>query len=357
MEKIGLIQKEIETLPFVQLPLLVMSDRRLSAGAKLAYCVLLRFSFQKTICFPSMGRIADMIGVSVDTARRHLKELVDRGLFVVESRVGQSNVYSREGRMEDVYCEDGFLSDDSLDTLLSCGEFKLVERLKEERSEIISLMKFKNVSNIPDEINISEKMEVVDVKKNKPRKIIRNFEELKGMAEASEKNTRNKIDGRAKRLQQKKSNPEWVEVTQEAKNNNRNENMKSKAEKGSLLNTLDVEAVWKSSISKKWPEKNLYRPWSIKDKGRIKVLASKWTYEDLIKAIPVIFNDWENLALKYGLRGYPSVGAVVGYADSLLPDALFGELDMSVRSRAMAEGEYDPTSGQGGGLHRPFDGM
>lgn len=51
------------------------------------------FNEHEGAAWPSVGRVANMAGVSDETVRRHLNDLVDRKLISKEPRSGQSNLY------------------------------------------------------------------------------------------------------------------------------------------------------------------------------------------------------------------------------------------------------------------------
>jgi len=51
------------------------------------------FNEHEGAAWPSLGRMANMAGVSDETVRRHLNELVERKLISKEPRAGQSNLY------------------------------------------------------------------------------------------------------------------------------------------------------------------------------------------------------------------------------------------------------------------------
>ena len=117
--KTGYRQNEVKSLPFVQLPLVVLADRKLSHGAKLAYCALLRRFFQKSFCNPGLSKIAALLDVDIRTTRRYIGELVTRGLLRVDARRGYANIYNRDGCIDSTYCsDDGYLTQDTIDMLL-----------------------------------------------------------------------------------------------------------------------------------------------------------------------------------------------------------------------------------------------
>ncbi|HEY7416635.1 MAG TPA: helix-turn-helix domain-containing protein [Ktedonobacteraceae bacterium] len=80
---------------FVQLPNFILTDKQLSAYAKLSYALLLSYAWQKDSCFPGQGRMANDLGVSERYLRQALKELEDHTYISVERRgLNKTNVYT-----------------------------------------------------------------------------------------------------------------------------------------------------------------------------------------------------------------------------------------------------------------------
>lgn len=87
--------------PFVKLPHAVIDHADLDLYEFAVYIVLLRFRDPKTgKCFPGMATIADAARMSVNTARKTIKRLEERGLIQVErvkavgSKTNESNTYT-----------------------------------------------------------------------------------------------------------------------------------------------------------------------------------------------------------------------------------------------------------------------
>ncbi len=58
---------------FTQIPNIVLRDRRLTAGEKVVYGLLLSFAWGKEHAFPSHATLAACLGASVDTVQRDLQ--------------------------------------------------------------------------------------------------------------------------------------------------------------------------------------------------------------------------------------------------------------------------------------------
>ena len=80
---------------FVQLPNFILTDKKLSANAKLSYALLLYYAWQKDSCFPGQQRMADDLGLSERHLRRAIKELEGSNYISVEHRgLNKTNVYT-----------------------------------------------------------------------------------------------------------------------------------------------------------------------------------------------------------------------------------------------------------------------
>jgi hypothetical protein len=66
---------------FTQVPNYVLTDTRLSFGARLTYAILLSYAWNKETCFPGQKRVAEGLGVSDRTVRTYLHELEEHGLI------------------------------------------------------------------------------------------------------------------------------------------------------------------------------------------------------------------------------------------------------------------------------------
>jgi hypothetical protein len=79
---------------FSQIPNVIIRNRCLSMGAKLAYAVLCSYAWQDKSCFPGQKRMADDMGVKERAVRNYLTELEEHGFIVVTQRgLGKTNLY------------------------------------------------------------------------------------------------------------------------------------------------------------------------------------------------------------------------------------------------------------------------
>ena len=79
---------------FTQVPNIILTDKTLSVGAKLAYAMLLKYAWSKDACFPGQQTLADDIGAGERSVRTYLKELEGVGYLEVKQRgLGKTNLY------------------------------------------------------------------------------------------------------------------------------------------------------------------------------------------------------------------------------------------------------------------------
>lgn len=89
------VQDEALKHGFAQLPYYILCDKELSAWARLAYAVLLKYAWQEGSCFPGQQRMADDLGISEKTLRNALNELKEYN-YIDWKRQGlnKPNVYT-----------------------------------------------------------------------------------------------------------------------------------------------------------------------------------------------------------------------------------------------------------------------
>jgi len=80
---------------FTMVPNHVLISKKVSVGAKLAYAMLLKYTYYDDSCFPGQERLAEEIGVSTRSVVKFIKELQDANFITVKRRgQGRSNVYT-----------------------------------------------------------------------------------------------------------------------------------------------------------------------------------------------------------------------------------------------------------------------
>ena len=79
---------------FTQVPNFVLTDERLSIGAKLTYAMFLHYAWHKDSCFPGQDRLAVDIGMSRSRVTEFVRELERVGLVEITRRgQGKTNLY------------------------------------------------------------------------------------------------------------------------------------------------------------------------------------------------------------------------------------------------------------------------
>ncbi len=79
---------------FTQVPNFILTEAKLSVGAKMAYAMLLRYAWQNDYCFPGQERLAGDMGAGKRSVIRFMAELEKAGYIAVKRRgLGQTNLY------------------------------------------------------------------------------------------------------------------------------------------------------------------------------------------------------------------------------------------------------------------------
>ena len=79
---------------FTQVPNFILTSKKISVGAKLAYSMLLKYAWQNDCCFPGQETLAKDMGVGKRSVVRFVKELEEADYMKVKRRgLGKSNIY------------------------------------------------------------------------------------------------------------------------------------------------------------------------------------------------------------------------------------------------------------------------
>lgn len=79
---------------FTQVPNFLLTSKKLSAGDKMTFAMLLRYAWQNDYCFPGQQKLAEDLGLSDRSVRTHLKALEAIGLLTIQRRgQGKTNIY------------------------------------------------------------------------------------------------------------------------------------------------------------------------------------------------------------------------------------------------------------------------
>ena len=79
---------------FTQVPNHLLRSDKISAGAKLAYTMLLSYAWHNEFCFPGQERLAKDMGVAVRSVVSYIQELEKEHFLTVQRRgQGRANLY------------------------------------------------------------------------------------------------------------------------------------------------------------------------------------------------------------------------------------------------------------------------
>ena len=79
---------------FTQVPNFILTKGDISVGAKLAYAMLLKYSWGDDACFQGQIKLANDMGAAERSVRTYLKELESAGLLEIAQRgLGKTNLY------------------------------------------------------------------------------------------------------------------------------------------------------------------------------------------------------------------------------------------------------------------------
>ena len=79
---------------FTQVPNFLLKSKRLKAGDKMTFAMLLSYAWQNDFCFPGQVRLGQDLGLHETNVRKHLKSLEANGLLTIQRRgQGKTNIY------------------------------------------------------------------------------------------------------------------------------------------------------------------------------------------------------------------------------------------------------------------------
>ena len=79
---------------FTQLPNFILKSRKLNAGDKITFAMLLSYAWQNDFCYPGQVRLGKDMGLHETNVRKHLKSLEANGLLAIRRRgQGKTNIY------------------------------------------------------------------------------------------------------------------------------------------------------------------------------------------------------------------------------------------------------------------------
>jgi len=333
-------RNETASLGFVQLPTLVLCDKRLTSTKKILYAMFLRYAGSDNYCFPGIGKIAKGLGLQVRQVYNLIKDLEDLGLITREQREGRSSVYWIE-EMANAYGEGkgNRLRDDIISMLRESGEEKVVETILDRRDT--------PVGDDPKEGEVrqaGEKSDGGDEPQSKPR-----FEKVLDRSKEKRKISRAASEKRISRKKKLSQDPQYV--AQKAANKAAAK-MEREEELGAVESVRDVEDEWRVAAKETWPDApSLYGPWDKKAnpgmwRGITRSLCDRCGTAEVIRLVRDVIVRWQSHYVdEYGLSGYPSMNLVAAYADSWLPN-IERELIRPRRKRGARDlRDYDEATG------------
>ena len=79
---------------FTQVPNFLLKSKKLTAGDKMTFAMLLSYAWQNDYCFPGQVRLGQDLGLHETNVRKHLKSLEAIGLLSIQRRgQGKTNIY------------------------------------------------------------------------------------------------------------------------------------------------------------------------------------------------------------------------------------------------------------------------
>src|SRR5271156_1522811 len=79
---------------FTQVPNFLLKSKKLSAGEKMTFAMLLSYAWQNDYCSPGQVRLGQDVGLHETNVRKHLKSLEANGLLSIQRRgQGKTNIY------------------------------------------------------------------------------------------------------------------------------------------------------------------------------------------------------------------------------------------------------------------------
>jgi biotin operon repressor len=322
-------------LGFIQLPTLVLYDRRLNPSQKLLYSVLLRYAGRNDHCWPGVDTVARSLGLTKRSIQEQIVKLEEVGLITREVRHGKSSVYWIEG-VDEVYASEKMLNDKSIQSLRDAGENRLVDTIlkRREGEDPGEDSDDSVVSDMPVEDEGEKEEGVVELPHFE--KMFAKKKELEGKSLGA----RNRRSERHKIMAQD-PHRKVVKIN----------NPKDREEY--ILTASDVEEEWRISVQEKWPGiVALAVPWTVANRSIAKNLIKLYDAENVIKLIWKVIKEWESYQERFALDGYPTMKLVAGFAETWFAELEGGEKpSRRRRTQVLSEGEYDGTAGtDGGGL-------
>jgi hypothetical protein len=290
-------QDQVASLGFVQIPVVVLRDSRLSAGAILTYATLLMYARQDQKCWPGTERLGMDRGVSRRSITNHLSELKGVMLISTERRPGTSQVYWIMP-MWTVY-----------------GQEDAHHRFTEETLK---------VCNLNPEGKIPRNTDVKVSKAVKAAPPVSMGDVATGLAVANKRTEERRVERGKKTAssQAAKVDKKLIAV-----------------EKETSITPFSVKRRWAELYREKWP--NRPEPvWSASEAGVVTKLLKAYEAELVMKVCERVIVDWEECAKRWNLDGVPTIKLVWGFRETLFAEVAEGKAAGGQKSESMRADEF-----------------
>jgi DNA-binding transcriptional ArsR family regulator len=282
---------------FLQVPSLVVLDKRLSDGAFRTYMVLLASSMGKNECFPGIKTLADDRGVTRQTILNHIKELEEAELITKKRRgFTRTNCYKIES-ISAVYAKPAQGSEPvATNNVQPCDLTSGTEDVFSTDDAVLNEGVIQKTSLVVSQESI---------KRAKHRAKKRQAEEAR------------KREDRAR--------------------NNKDKKKKNEAD------STRVYRLWSEKYSKKWPMLDVPK-WYVKEKSVAKRLITHYGLDKVFKAVEYTFDNWEDLSERLRTQGpVPTIGFVSVFKDIVFTEMEIGKYDgrEARRRKAVTDDEYE----------------
>lgn len=335
-------QSEIEYLGFVQIPTVVLYDRRLSCIDKYLWCLLKRYARNADHCYPSLERLAQGMGITKRMVQEHLKVLEKNGLIKVDRKCGEHNEYLMI-QPHVVYSKnnDGInLKDESLEDLKEAGEDWSVRAISERRC-VNSVECRDNDGSVnedcKEEVQKTVSNQIVSVPLPSWDVLQAKLEKNKQKHEEISARRGKRKTSRAMSEPEEKRNPS-VDIPH------------GEARRGMLG---EIEDAWIVAHGEKWPDKpGLCCRFTRTDWRIVKRLVADNGEEFVRDALYKIVLCWDDLAARFRLRGFPNMKLLAYHSAMWFTEIRAGAAydPATGRSKAIESGEYRPSSDPDGGI-------
>jgi len=294
---------QVSALGFVQLPVAVLRDSRLSDGALRTYATLVSFARQEQRCWPGLDRIARDRGKSPRRITAHLQELRRVGLVSTTRRVGTSQVYWIIP-MWNVY-----------------GRADEPHRFTEEAIAVCSL---DDDGRIPKRKDVKVSKEVPS---EPPPPVDMGTVALV-------------VGAASQRTEEARAARGAKEATRQAA---KADKRAAKVERETGLTGEKFRLRWMELYREKWP--NLPMPtWGKAERSLAKRIVTNYP-ELALEVCERVIEYWEDYARRWSLDGVPTIKLVWGYREGLFAEAAQGLPPGGSKGEALRADEFQDDGG------------